>query len=197
MKPGDKEFFNAIASRWDSMEINSLPEKVNVILDAVGVSEGASVLDLGTGTGVLIPYLLKRVGPGGRVKGVDGSEGMLAQARAKYGDAADYELFEQADFEESEIDGRYDLILLYCVYPHLQHPELTLEKLRHNNLTSAGRIVIAFPTNENFVNAVHREKKIESELLPSAPVLAKRLSAAGFKARSLDCGSDAYIVELS
>lgn len=44
---------------------------------------GGSVLDLCTGTAALIPYLQSKVGPEGRVVGLDFSHGMLRAGRAK------------------------------------------------------------------------------------------------------------------
>ncbi len=52
-----------------------------VVLDAAEVSVGDHVLDVGTGTGVLARAAAERVGPTGRVVGVDVNEGMLAVAR--------------------------------------------------------------------------------------------------------------------
>jgi demethylmenaquinone methyltransferase/2-methoxy-6-polyprenyl-1,4-benzoquinol methylase len=51
--------------------------------DLAGVSAGARVLDVATGTGDLAIELAGRVWPGGEVVGVDFSEGMLDRARAK------------------------------------------------------------------------------------------------------------------
>jgi ubiquinone/menaquinone biosynthesis C-methylase UbiE len=41
------------------------------LLDRVGIDAGASALDVGTGTGAVMRLLAERVGPGGRVVGVD------------------------------------------------------------------------------------------------------------------------------
>jgi len=48
---------------------------------ALGVNSGASVLEVGCGTGRNFPYLLEAVGPTGRVVGIDASPGMLAEAQ--------------------------------------------------------------------------------------------------------------------
>ncbi len=50
------------------------------VLDAAGVEVGQSVLDVACGTGVLAREATARVGPAGRVAGVDPGAGMLAVA---------------------------------------------------------------------------------------------------------------------
>ncbi len=49
--------------------------------DALQVSDGARVLEIGCGTGLNLPHLREAVGPNGHIYGVDVSEGMLAKAR--------------------------------------------------------------------------------------------------------------------
>lgn len=55
----------------------------NSTIDLLGDLQGATVLDIGCGTGRNFPYLMSRIGPGGRLIGVDYSEGMLARARQR------------------------------------------------------------------------------------------------------------------
>ncbi len=50
-------------------------------IDLLGELDGATVLDIGCGTGRNFPLLQPRVGKQGRIIGLDYSEGMLAQAR--------------------------------------------------------------------------------------------------------------------
>ena len=52
-------------------------------IDRLGDVAGATVLDVGCGTGNNWPRLVPRVGPSGRVIGVDWSEGMLSRARRR------------------------------------------------------------------------------------------------------------------
>ncbi len=49
-------------------------------MDALGLSAGSSVLDVGCGVGATLVELARRVGPGGSVLGVDVSDEMLAAA---------------------------------------------------------------------------------------------------------------------
>jgi cyclopropane fatty-acyl-phospholipid synthase-like methyltransferase len=52
-------------------------QKPNVVLEAMGLDEGMTVADLGTGTGYFIPHLARAVGTGGRVLAVDIEPAML------------------------------------------------------------------------------------------------------------------------
>ena len=127
MTSEELKFFDTIAPKWDEMEVYSTSEKVAELIDLTGIREGYDVLDLGTGTGVLLPELSGRVGRKGTVMAVDFSEGMLAEARGKNGELKNVD-FLRLDFEKSDVPGRYDLIMLYCVYPHLAEPVETLKR---------------------------------------------------------------------
>lgn len=197
MTPDEIHFFDLLAVRWDDEEIKSTPEKISLVLDAIGVAAGQSVLDLGTGTGVLIRPLLSRIGPQGRLTAIDASGGMLERAIAKHR-AEKGVRFVLADFEEQPVEGRYDLIMLYCVYPHLSRPLETLRRLWSDNLNPGGRIAIAFPSDEKFINAIHRRRRnndlLDSDILAPAPVLAQMLRSASIPAEATDAGDDVYIV---
>lgn len=194
MEADELKFFDDISSKWDAMEVNSVPSKVNALLDVVGLKRGDRVLDLGTGTGVLIPFIEERIDSEGIIRAVDISEGMLEQARRKFDGRWSNLTFERLDFEKDDVEGKYDVIFLYCVYPHLSNPFVTLRRLAENNLQPSGRIIIGFPTNEDYINNIHKERKVESSLLPSAGALAATLSSHGFRARELP--SEGYLVEL-
>lgn len=57
-----------------------------VILDRLPLTGDERVLDLGCGTGRVTAQLLERLGPDGRVVGVDGSARMVAEATRRLGD---------------------------------------------------------------------------------------------------------------
>ncbi len=196
MKQQEISFFDSIAPEWDEHEVLSLPPRVNRILDLINIGKGMDVLDLGTGTGVLIPYLLERTGSEGKVLGVDISEGMLSIAHRKCDRLADYPLLLKRDFESEDIPGKYDVILLYSVYPHIDNPAKTLRRIIVNNLREGGSLFIAFPTNENFINNVHGKVKARSSCLPPADVLAERLCLQGFDSRLVEATDESYIVEI-
>lgn len=189
-------FFDRLSETWDDNEVLSTPDKILEILSELDIRKGMEILDLGTGTGVLVPYLSSMVGDNGKVTALDISEGMLGQARKKYGNVANVTFILQ-DFEKEEVSGKYDLVLLYCVFPHLHFPEQTLKRLALTNLKEKGRIIIAFPTDENFINNIHKERKAESVLLPSAPRLSSQLRKVGFESSVIRYDERHYLVEIS
>lgn len=193
MTQSEIDFFDRLAPVWDENEVRSTPERIRSILSMLPVREGMKVLDLGTGTGVLVPYLSGMVGPEGKVTAIDLSDGMLSIARKKYGNLENVE-FLKIDFEEEQIPGVHDLAMMYCVYPHLHSPAATFEWLFKMNLVPGGKIVVAFPSDEEFINNIHHERKSESDHLPPAGKLAAMIREWGFHAEVLAATPDEYVV---
>ena len=195
MNQAEIDFFDALAPTWDANEVRSTPERVRNILAKLNLSEGMDIIDLGTGTGVLAPYLSEIVGREGHVVAVDLSDGMLAIARKKYGYLPNVE-FLKLDFEEVVIPGKYDVALLYSVYPHLHTPRETIEWLFKMNMKPGGRIIVAFPSDEKFINNIHHERKSDSDHLPPADRLAAIFTDWGYDAQVISYTPDEYIITL-
>ena len=82
------------------------------------IPQGATVLDLGCGAGLDSLIAARRVGPGGRVTGVDFSEAMLARARRAVTEAGFVNVgFYQADAENLPIrSGSIDVALVNGIF---------------------------------------------------------------------------------
>lgn len=193
----EREFFDKMAPTWDDNETVSTPDRINYVLGFLNIKKGERILDLGTGTGVLLPFLSERIGPDGSITAVDYSEGMLGRAIKKFSNLNPKPEFLNIDFENENIEGTFDHIMLFCVYPHLHTPVDTLKWMKAVNLSPNGEIVIAFPTSEDFINNIHREKHSESDILPPAQILAERLKAAGLNAKVLNADSKSYIISIT
>nr|WP_281440613.1 class I SAM-dependent methyltransferase [Paraclostridium bifermentans] len=169
-KKGDKmnqvEFFNQIAKEWDSIiEVNE--EKINTLLSKLNITDNSKVLDIGTGTGVLIPFL-KSLNPNGYIKGVDISSEMLNVAREKFRNIEKVS-FELVDVENDVINETYDSIVLYSMFPHLKDKTNTIKKLVEKNLGKSGQLIIAHSNSRAFLNHMHKEKNecvSEDRLIP-------------------------------
>ena len=195
MTQSEIDFFDMLAPDWDSNEVRSTSERVQSILNKLSIKQGMDILDLGTGTGVLVPFLSEAVGKDGHICAVDLSEGMLGCARKKYGKLRNVD-FLRLDFEEDIIPGIYDLVILYSVYPHLHYPEDTLRWLFKMNIKPGGSVIIAFPSDESFINNIHHERKSESDHLPPAKILAQKIAGWGFRTKVMANSEDEYIVRV-
>lgn len=110
-----------------------------VLVDIAGVGTGDRVLDVACGTGVVSRVAAGRVGPGGRVCGLDVNEDMLAIARRA---SADVE-WRQADASRTGLpDASFDAA--FCQQGLQFFPD-RLAALReiHRVLAPGGRAVIA------------------------------------------------------
>lgn len=192
----DRKFFDMLSDSWDDNEILSTPEKINRILDKINIKPGHAVLDLGTGTGVLLPFIAQRIGKDGNLTAVDFSKGMLDKAKEKFNNLVPVPLFLNLDFENETISGEYDNIILYCVYPHLHEPADTLKWLSKVNLKDGGVISIAFPCGPDFINNIHKERHSESDILPAPSTLAEFLCKEGLEAKVILDSENEYLINI-
>lgn len=193
----DRSFFDNLAPTWDDNEVNSTPERINNILDLISLNPSDEILDLGTGTGVLLPFIAQRIGKSGGITAVDYSEGMLSRAVEKFSNLVPHPVFLNLDFENENISGEFDKIILYCVYPHLHHPIETLKWLKTVNLKKGGSIIIAFPCDCDFINNIHGEKHSESDRLLPPELLAEYLIDNGLDAKVLADTPQSYVISIS
>lgn len=79
---GTREYFDAVADRWDEMRRTLFGEGVRqAAIAAANIDASSVVADVGTGTGFLAEGALAA---GARVIGIDVSEGMLEQVRSRF-----------------------------------------------------------------------------------------------------------------
>lgn len=89
-------------------------------LDLADLKPGESVLDIGCGTGTLAIAAKQRVGPTGRVYGVDASREMLARATRKATKAGAEVVFQTGLVERLPFpDGQFEAVLSTVMLHHL------------------------------------------------------------------------------
>ena len=80
------------------------------------------VADLGAGTGLFSDQLAQRF-PKARFELIDGSEEMLAKARARFGASDPRFRFERIDFQDWTESARFDVAVSSLAIHHLEHDE--------------------------------------------------------------------------
>ncbi len=112
------------------------------------------MLDVGTGTGVLIPLIAGAVGREGRVLALDFSFSMLAQARDEL-DCPNV-LLVQGDIHRAPVArGRFDRVICNAALPHFEDRGLALREMV-GALRPGGVLVISHPVGREAANARHR-----------------------------------------
>ncbi len=145
-----KLFFDELAPMWDAHMIID-DEIVATIMNNAGVREGASVLDVASGTGVLIPYYLAR--GVSSITAIDLSPRMTEIAEAKFADMPDVKVL-CGDVETFYPDEGFDSIVVYNAFPHFPDPDRLIRHLT-GLLKPGGFLTIAHGMSRDAVNAHH------------------------------------------
>ena len=143
------EFFDRLAPGWDAEMIRN-DEVIGLILDNAGVTAGKDVLDVATGTGVLIPDYLKR--DVASVTGIDISPRMAEIAQEKFRETGAVILC--GDVEETDFGRQFDCVVVYNAFPHFPDPERLISRLA-SLLASGGTLTVAHGMSREKINAHH------------------------------------------
>ena len=177
----DMAFFDNCADTWDSIRFTN-PQILKQLLTLANIPVGAKVLDVGSGTGVLLPYLHATVGAQGKITAIDFSEKMLAKAQEKFATLGNIE-FCVGDVLELELSAStYDAVICLNFFPHLHtRKEEFIGKMR-GVLKTGGCLIIMHDISRAKVNSIHRDSEVVTEhRLPEAKVVGEMLRLCGYQ----------------
>ena len=188
-KSQTKAFYNKIAGVYDRLAERSEGPMRATALKMFAPAPGERLLEIGFGTGHVLVELARAVGPAGRVFGIDLSENMLGQARARLerenladrvtlacGDA------ENLPYPADSLDGVFMCFTLE-LFDTPEIPRVLAQCQRV--LRPGGRIVVAAVSKETKPGFVVRAFEWTHEhfpnLLDCRPIYARQaLETAGF-----------------
>lgn len=182
-----KTYFNTAADSWDHRFITKeLMAFLTTLVPTLGLKPGQRILDVGTGTGVLIPFLRQAVGPSGSVTAIDFSERMIQICRNKYAHLHNVTI-ELQDVEALDVPPEsFDAVTCFGVFPHLQAKEKTLHHLQRA-LRPGGTLIIAHALSSTEVKAHHREASsaVSQDVIPEEAEMRRLLTQARFNSISI------------
>jgi demethylmenaquinone methyltransferase/2-methoxy-6-polyprenyl-1,4-benzoquinol methylase len=177
-----KDYFDNAANSWDGRFCTSrLLSFLEKLVPQFGIEAGQAVLDVGTGTGVLIPYLAKAVGPSGSVTAIDFSEKMVQACKTKYSHVKNVKIkvgnIEDAAFPVES----FDAVICFGVFPHLEHKEKALQNIS-KMLKPSGKLVIAHALSSEELKVHHKKvsEHVAHATLPENAEMIQLLEKAGF-----------------
>lgn len=166
----NREFFNNVAFEWDKM-CNHDDVKLKKIIDLSSIRNNAKILDVGTGTGILLSYLLEKSPL--QITAIDISENMIVVAKEKYkGNGVEFIVKDIMEFNETG----FDYIFIYSAYPHFNNKEALFKHLLAR-LNKDGKIIIAHSESKEKINQIHsKNDTVKHDVLPAAEVTTKIMS---------------------
>lgn len=193
----DKEhiYFENYADTWDR-DRKENPEKLQFLLNLARIQAGASVLDAGCGTGVLLPYISRVVGEGGTVTGLDYSRQMLDKARKKFSDLPGLSLVEGDVLKYDLPEQAYDAVVCLNFYPHISSRSRDFVKKMRRSLKDGGSLIVMHDMGRQQVNRIH-DDRADRRLLPPADMLAADLVGGGFTLSAAVDWDDLYFVSVT
>lgn len=144
-------YFDERADSWDESGCSGESRVQGAVLSLVDLKPGDTVLDLGCGTGVMIPFYL--AAQAGKIVAVDVSEKMVERAREKFGGEPSVEL-RASDALSLDEGERFDAAVIYNAYPHFPDKLALVEKV-YRLLKPSGRFVVAHGSGKDAINRHH------------------------------------------
>ncbi len=189
-----RDYFDLIANDWDTLTNKEDVVRLNKIVDILAIHEGSKILDIGSGTGVLIPILLQIIKDTGRLFAIDSSRNMLQKAvRKNWGHAA---TFIQADVHALPLTkDLFDFAICYSSFPHFNDKPAALSEIARV-LKKGGTLVIYHTTSMKEVNSLHQKigGPIKNHTIPEKKDFRQMLQYAGFAKIDIHDNPDSYLL---
>jgi ubiquinone/menaquinone biosynthesis C-methylase UbiE len=174
-----RAYFEALAERWDGLQPPDRGDRLHHMLAPFEALLGGSrtILEVGTGTGALIPCL-QQATPRARLVSIDLAGEMLQRARQRCPDVA----LIQADAHRLPFSAAaFDTVVCHNAFPHFVDKPGALCSLARM-LKPGGHLLIVHDLSRERVNAIHGSggDAIRNDLLPPGVETRRMLLQAGF-----------------
>ena len=151
-----KQFFDKKAEIWDSHDRMQKEQRLHKILSKIIPELNSPILDMGSGTGVLIPILENILINSDQIIEFDISKSMLEKAWTKY-HRKDNINFVQSDGHSLPFqDKSFASIVCFAVYPHFHDPMSAVREF-NRVLNDRGMLIILHLMGHRELNALHEE----------------------------------------
>jgi ubiquinone/menaquinone biosynthesis C-methylase UbiE len=175
-----KSFFDSYAAGWNEMLTrDGRMQRFARVVEWFDIVEGESILDVGTGTGVLLPFLRHAVGHKGMVVAMDFSINMLKQAM-------DRQLEDRVALINAGVgaiplkSGQFDKVTCFSAFPHFPDKQRALAEMTRV-LRKGGIAWIAHLQSIEELASLHGKVggPVHSDRLPDCATMEQLMSNAG------------------
>ena len=183
-----REMFDELYHLFDPPLPKGVPERLERIVASAEILKGDYVLDVGSGTGILVP-LIQSYEPG-RVFACDLSEAMLKQLKKHY---ANVEAIVSDIRELALPDSILDVVFINACYPNIVDKVRAFANLGRMTRT-AGRMVISHPLGKSFIESLKEKVPFPLDDFPEKLEAGILLKPYGFEIKKFVDEPDLYIL---
>ncbi|MCL5406680.1 MAG: class I SAM-dependent methyltransferase [Deltaproteobacteria bacterium] len=170
-----RRYFNENVDLFEPPLPEGVPERLAATVKAGRIGRGEKVMDVGTGTGILIPYLLRR-GPS-EIHACDLAENMLRRVKEKFPGVITH-LCSVRDLPLA--DDSLDAAFINACFSNILDKTAVLHNL-HRILRPKGRLVISHPMGREFIVELKKHAPFHLDLLPDEAEARELLGPQGFE----------------
>lgn len=192
-----KTFFNEMAATWDQRFYTpGLKQNLEALVPLFHLRPGSKVLDVGAGTGGIIPYLLQAIGPEGAIWSVDFAEKMVEIGREKFKDEPRVRYYLSAVESLPFAVEFFHHIVCFGAFPHFADKQLALQEM-YRVLKSDGNLIIAHALSSQEIKQHHMgAEPVSHDFLPEEREMRSLLEGMGFHVLQLIDRPQCYLCEV-
>ena len=176
-----REFFDKEADGWDDRCHQDDEKEMRLLVERFELKPAEWVLDLGTGGGVLLCHLRRKVGEEGRVVGLDFSWKMIRQASRARGKEAFF-LVNACVQKLPMRDHSFDCITCMDAFAHMNDKRVVLNEMGRI-LKKDGRLYLLHTLEREKLAEYHREVGgvVRDDVLPADSEMRQMMQMAGLR----------------
>lgn len=170
-----------MASKWDRMISEETKVRLSSLILELGIKPGEAILDVGGGTGILLPLLHKAAGDNSRIVTLDIAEEMLKLARCN-GHKGNFHYIHADAIAIPVASNTFDLVICYSCFPHFPDKPKALAEMARV-LRKGGRLAICHTASRDEINKLHKSigTIVENDTIPDEALMRRMLKSAGLK----------------
>jgi SAM-dependent methyltransferase len=186
-----RELFDELYHLFDPPLPEGVPERLERIVASAEIAKGNNVLDVGSGTGVLVP-LIQKYGPA-RVFACDLSEAMLRQLKRHYSNVDAI----VSDIRELALPDLFlDVVFINACYPNIVDKVGAFTNLGRMT-RPAGRMVISHPLGKAFIDSLKEKVPFPLDDFPEKSEADILFKPFGFSIKEFLDEPELYILVLT
>lgn len=177
----DTSFFDSRAAGWEKKFYPpAVHEKLIRLVADFDVRPDEIILDAGTGSGVLLPYLLPYLGASGKLAAFDLSLEMVREANKK--DLAVPHLILRSDVHRLPFASDvFDRVICFAAFPHFHDTQTALKEMARVTRTGGTVFISHLMSRQELARHHATQNTVAEDRLPDDDTMASLFTSAGLQ----------------